>query len=341
MESLSESLDAADNRTDPNAGDAKTVYSLIMLCAVVLPGIVLNSAIVVSQFCLKSTPLQIRMILISILGSDLFIAFGLMGEYLLAIITLFDNEMNIITRNKFCSVILWTITSGGAAYLVFITTFAIVAFMYVCSKEMSTSKGQLFLALISIWLLALILTIPMLIAANKKDQKSNFIMEEFCFPNTSGKSQDWSLKPKVLVFLLLWNIMLGVLPLVITIMVTLLLLCFVYFATKSEEAVSNRNTKNKIRVVKLTMCFIVCTAVKFAGNTMLLVVAAKSKELANMATVYSIFTIISLGLWIAPTAILACDRNTRLLCCCKPGDGYESLPDTNTTHTRGLQDSLV
>ena len=339
METLSEFLEPADNRTYHNAGDAKTAYSLIMLCVLVLPGIILNSAIVVSQFCLKSTPLQIRMILISILGSDLFVAFGLMGEYLLAIITLFHNEMNTPMRNKFCSVILWIITSGGAAYLIFITTFTIVAFMYVCSKEVSTSKGQLFLALISIWLLALILSIPMLIKAS--DKNPGFIMEEFCFPNMSGKLQDGSLRPKVLVFLTLWIILLGVLPLVITIVVTLLLLCFVYFATKSEEVMNNRNTKNKIRVVKLTVCFIVCTAVKFAGNTMLLVAAAKSKELANMTTVYSIFTIISLGLWVAPIAILTCDRNTRLHCCCKQSDGYESLPDTNTRHTHGLQDSLV
>ena len=120
-------------------------FNAVLLLAVVLPVIAVNTAILVALALESSIVKVIRLVLASSLTSCLLSALGLVMYHIAEIVLSYSFPMNGPPSQP-CTITLFLILFGGAARLVFMATFAIV--VYIIIKLGNATEKRLVVAVI-------------------------------------------------------------------------------------------------------------------------------------------------------------------------------------------------
>jgi hypothetical protein len=311
LDKLNTFLDLNGSNITSKSSNDEFVYALVLLLTTVLPAVLFSSITLVAILCQRLRPLHLRLVLTNILSLELFVAFGLIAGFIMAVIKckipLEISGKSTVLKN-FCPVVIWILFSGETAGMFSIATAGVVVLLYIRWGEMRVNKCQFIVALLSITVVIWILCTPILTG------KQMMVEQQFCFPNLKEPKNRSSHTKNIAAFVLL-SVLIGV-PFVVSVFNTILLTCYVTIASK-QDYVSLDSIRYERRMVKVAIFLFVSTVFKCVGTVMLLVAAATYQDLPKMAMVYIVLTSISAGLWASPVIILAFDKDTRkqLGCC--------------------------
>ena len=142
--------------------DGFTAFNAVMLLAVVLPVIAVNTAILVALALESSIVKVIRLVLASSLISGLLSALGLIMFHIAEIVLSYYFPMNDPPSQP-CTIPLFLVSVGGAARSVFMATFAIV--VYIIIKHGNATKKRLvvtvLVAVVVLWGITFLVTSPL------------------------------------------------------------------------------------------------------------------------------------------------------------------------------------
>ena len=161
--SSNSSMDNSSNNSNVSllSGPGYVVFNVVMLLVVVLPVIAANTVILVALVLDSSTVKVVRLVLGSILVSCLIAAVGL-GMYHISGITLSLSPVNN-PSNVPCTIMVFLISFGAAARLVFTATFAII--VYIVKSGRATKKYifiAFLVAVVILWVLSFLGATPLL-----------------------------------------------------------------------------------------------------------------------------------------------------------------------------------
>ena len=138
-------------------------FNVVMLLAVVLPVVVVDTVILVALALESSIVKVIRLVLASILISGLLNGLGLIMYHIAGIVLSYSFPVNAPPSQP-CTITVFLLFFGAAARLVFMTTISIV--VYIIIKHSSATKKHLvvavFVAVVVLWVITFLGASPVL-----------------------------------------------------------------------------------------------------------------------------------------------------------------------------------
>ena len=256
-------------------------YNVIMLVVFVIPVSVVNTLTVFIVLLDKSTPVPIRIVIVNLLAASLIVILGLYLEHLTALV-LISGEQPLPSAG-FCSFAIWLLAGGGACRLVFTAVFSVVVFVMVKGSSKAISKLGLSISLTILWIVAFLPNAPILIPYLAGEI---YLGGAACFPQVTNATTN-------LIFLLAWAIVFGIIPLVITITMPLVTICYLQQHSISGDA------KFKKAMVKFALFLILGILFNFLGQVVPPLIVRSTKD---PSMIYLAFTLMNLSL--IPTPVL-------------------------------------
>ena len=165
-------------------------FNAVMLLAVVLPVIAVNTAILVTLALESSIVKVIRLVLASILISCLLIALGLAMFHIAGIVLSYSfSSVSNEPDPRPCTITFFLLVFGGAARLVFMATFATMVCVIVKHGH-ATKKHRVFAVLVAVvvlWVITFLGSFPTLY---QEIAPTQYWHKLYCFParTVSGQS---------------------------------------------------------------------------------------------------------------------------------------------------------
>ena len=264
-------------------------YNVIMLVFFAIPVSVVNTVTIVALLLDKTTAVPIRMVIVNLLAASLTVILGLYLEHLTSL-ALIGGEQPLPPVG-FCSFMIWLLAGGGASRLVFTATFSVVVFIIVKGGAKAVSKIALAISLVCLWIATFLLSSPIL---------SPFIVgtqhvgEAACFPAiTKGVTNTVANTA----FVMVWAIIFGIIPLVITVTMPLVTICYI------QQHSINKELRFKKAMVKFALFLIMGILFNFLGQVVPpVLLALASESVPSTSLVYLAFTLMNLSL--IPTPVL-------------------------------------
>ena len=285
------------------AGAGFGAFLILMFLMVVL-STVLNVTIITALCVAKSVARLMRIFLINLLVSGLMVALFSGISILSAIILNFSflppPDM------EFCRFLIWGFSTGVVSRLYCLSGFSIIVLLIVRynKKEMKIIYVVLFLSLI--WFVSLLLNVHTLIPPIFSVQVFDNVI---CFPR--------NLDPNIIrevrfLFTTIWVIFGGFTPMTISIVIPIVVLCYVRRNTIAEESSYNKG------IAKFAL-FLVCgNLVNIVGQTVVALIGYVSEPpgvyLSNFLALASLIpTPIMILIFMKPVRTTV----SKLLCCAK------------------------
>ena len=287
---------AADNVTAQNDTDMMeqfplpnfVSYNVIMLVVFVMPVTVVNSLTIAALILDKITPVHIRVVLANLLAASLIVIFGLYLEHLTSL-ALISGNLDQPPR-PFCSVIIWLLAGGGASRLVFTSVFSVIVFVIVKGSAKAVSRIGLAISLVALWIVTFLISAPTLSLFSVGVQ---YLGGAACFPRVVEGVTNRSVNR---VFVIIWAILFGIIPLVITVTMPLITVCFLKRHSTSGDL------KFKKAMVKFALFLILGILFNFLGQVVPPIIALTNENVKDSALVYLAFILMNISL--IPTPIL-------------------------------------
>ena len=263
-------------------------YNVIMLVFFVMPVTAVNSLTIVVLLLDKTTPVPIRSVIVNLLAASLIVILGLYLEHLTAL-ALIGGEQPLPPA-EFCSFIIWLLAGGGASRLVFTATFSVVVFVIVKSGEKAVRKIGLAISLTSLWIVTFLLSSPTLFLYTVG---AKYLGGAACFPRSvEGVTNTTANR----IFVILWAIIFGIVPLIITI--TMPLVTVIYIQRHSITG----DVKFKKAMIKFALFLILGIFFNFLGQVVPPIIALTNENVHGSALVYLAFILMNISL--IPTPVL-------------------------------------
>ena len=292
-------MDSGNNTTNVTEGpftqDQKqfplpdfVAYNVIMLVFFVIPVTVVNTLTIVALLLDKTTAVPIRSVIVNLLAASLIVILGLYLEHLTSLV-LISGELPPPPA-EFCSFIIWLLAGGGASRLVFTATFSVVVFVIVKGGEKAVSKIGLAISLTSLWIVTFLLSSPTLFLYTVGAQ---YLGGAACFPRAVEGVTNTTVNT---IFVVLWAIIVGIVPLIITI--TMPLVTILYIQRHSITG----DVKFKKAMVKFALFLILGILFNFLGQVVPPIIAVAYQNVQDSALVYLAFILMNISL--IPTPVL-------------------------------------
>ena len=263
-------------------------YNVIMVVLFLIPVTVVNTLTIVVLILDRTTPLPIRSVIANLLGASLIVIFALYLEHLTSLALIGGN--NDQPPRGFCSFIIWLLAGGGASRLVFTATFSIVVFVIVKGGTKSVSKVGLAISIAALWIVTFLLSAPTLSLYSVGVQ---YIGGAACYPRMVEGVTNRTVNR---VFVILWAILFGVIPLVITVTMPLVTMCFIQRHNITGDVKFNK------AMVKFALFLILGIFFNFFGQVVPPIIALANENIQNSALVYLAFILMNISL--IPTPVL-------------------------------------
>ena len=205
---------------------------LILVLLVAITVIVLNITVITALCVAHSVSKLMRIFLINLLVAGLSVALIGIGSFLSGLVLNFTSLPP--PDLGFCRFLLWGYGVGAIARLYCLSGFSIVVLLIVCynKKEMKTLYIVIFLALI--WCVSILLNTHVLVPPIYTVQYYDNVA---CFPRTLDAD---IIREARYVFTAVWVIIGGLTPLTISIVVPIVVLCYVRRNTISKGSSYNK-----------------------------------------------------------------------------------------------------
>ena len=214
-----------DNSTVPSAAEVASLqYSAFLAYSIVLTVIILVAGVmsgftILALLMAVSIPRLIRIFLINLLLSSLLVAVSLLLiVFTSAVLVAMGTQPP--TPRYLCRVYLWAFASGVAARLWSLTafSFSVLAIVRFNKKTISVCCAAVIIPIL--WLVPMAITLYILLPAVYEAQ---FIDGVACFPDTNATI----FVEARLFFFTLWSTCGGVVPLIVSIIVPIVCLCYI------------------------------------------------------------------------------------------------------------------
>ena len=248
---------------DPNlAGPGFGVF-LILVLLVVIIAIVINVTIITALCVAHPVTKLMRIFLINLLVAGVIVALIGIGSILSGIILNFTSLPP--PDLGFCRFLVWGYGTGAITRLYCLTGFSIVVLLIVRynKKEMKTLHIVLFLALI--WCVSILLNTHILVPPIYAVQ---YLGNVACFPRTLDAD---IIKEVRYVFTAIWVIFGGLTPLTISIVVPIVVLCYVRRNTIAEGSSYNKG------IAKFTLFLVAGNLINLVGQTVVALIVYVSE----------------------------------------------------------------
>ena len=263
-------------------------YNVIMLALFVIPVTVVNILTIVALILDKTTPTPIRTVIANLLAASLIVIFALCLEHLTSLVLIsgrYDKP-----PSEFCSIIIWLLAGGGASRLVFTATFSVVVFVIVRSGAKEVSRIGLAISLVVLWIMTFLLSAPTLFLYTVGAQ---YIGGAACFPRSIEGVTNVTINR---IFVILWAILFGLIPLVTTVTMNLVTVCYIQQHTVTGDL------KFKKAMVKFALFLILGILFNFLGQVVPPLIAVINENVQDSALVYLAFILMNISL--VPTPVL-------------------------------------
>ena len=237
---------------DPNLAGPGFGAFLILVLVLVITAIVPNVTIITALCVTHSVAKLMRIFLINLLVAGVIVALIVIGFFLSGLVLNFTSLPP--PDLGFCRFLLWGYSAGSIATLYCLSGFSIVVLLIVRynKKEMKTLHIVLFLALI--WCVSILLNTYVLVPPIYPVQYYNGVA---CFP--SPLDADINTEVRV-VFSTIFVIFGGLTPLTISIVVPIVVLCYVRRNTITEGSSYNKG------IAKFTLFLVAGNLINLVGQ---------------------------------------------------------------------------
>ena len=263
-------------------------YNVIMLAFFVIPVTVVNTITIAGLILDKVTPIPIRLVIANLLGASLIVIFGLYLEHLTSLALIGGN--NDQPPREFCSFIIWLLAGGGASRLVFTAVFSIIVFVIVKGSAKAVSKVGLAISIVVLWIVTFLLSAPTL---SLNSVGVHYLGGAACFPRVVEGVTNPNINR---IFVILWAILFGIIPLVITVTMPLVTIWFLKRHNTSGDM------KFKKAMVKFALFLILGILFNFLGQVVPPIIALANESIMDSSLVYLAFILMNLSL--IPTPVL-------------------------------------
>ena len=263
-------------------------YNVIMLVVFVIPVSVVNTLTIVALLLDKTTPVPIRSVIVNLLAASLIVILGLYLEHLTSL-ALISGEQPLPPA-ELCSFIIWLLAGGGASRLVFTATFSVVVLVIVKGGAKAVNKIGLAISLTSLWIVTFLLSSPTLFLYTVGVK---YLGGAACFPRAVEGVTNTSVNR---IFVILWAIVFGIIPLIITVTMPLVTICYLRRHNMSGDM------KFKKAMVKFALFLILGIFFNFLGQIVPPIIALTNENVQDSALVYLAFILMNISL--IPTPVL-------------------------------------
>ena len=256
-----ENLTSKTPVTDPGLSGPGFGSFMIFLFILLTVTIVLNILTIAALCCIKSVAKLVRVFLINLLVA------GLVTALFEACIGLMTIALNFTSAPPppldFCRIVTWGFAVGSIARLYSLTAFSVIVLLIVRYKLKTMKNSRIVLSLIILWSVPLVLDIHILLP---HIFGVRFYDNVACFPD----NQD-VIKEARYIFTAIWIIFGGLTPLTISIVVPIVVLCYVRRNTMTEGSSYNKG------IARFALFLVVGNFINIAGQGVVTLIAYSSK----------------------------------------------------------------
>ena len=248
---------------DPNLGGPGFGAFLVLILLVVITAIVLNITVISALCVAHSVSKLMRIFLINLLVAGVIVGLIGIGFILSGLVLNFTSLPPPDLR--FCRFLVWGYAVGAISRLYCLAGFSIVVLLIVRynKKEMKTLHIVLFLALI--WCVSILLNTHILVPPIYAVQYYDGVA---CFPRTLDAN---IIKEVRYVFTAIWVIFGGLTPLTISIVVPIVVLCYVRRNTIAEGSSYNKG------IAKFTLFLVAGNLINLVGQAVVALIVYVSE----------------------------------------------------------------
>ena len=305
------SVDNSSLYISPQSGPGFVAFNIVMLLAVVLPVIAANTIILVALVLESSTVKVVHLVLGSILVSCLLSALGLAMYHISGIIL---NNSSVNNPPKLpCTITVFLINFGVVARRVFMATFAVIVYIIKSGKD---TKKHTFVAVltavVTLWVLAFLGTSPLF---SQDIVRTKYADSLSCGPQP--------IKVYSYIFIGLYLLFFGLVPLSVTIVLLVITSCFIKYHSFTD-------IQAKTAMVKFGFFLLLGNGINFLGQLVTVIAiyinptSSSDREMIPRdarGRIYTVYTLLNVSL--IPTPILISiyfkpirKRLHHWLCCC-------------------------
>ena len=280
------------NETDFGELPGFVAYNLIMFIGILAPAVVMDVLLLIAMFLDKSTPVQIKTIIINLLLSALGVSFALALTHVTALVLSTTNLP--VPPFDFCHFIIWIIGGAGGARMIFTAVFSIIVFILVKKSAKAVNEYVLIACCVVLWIASFVLSTPLLSPVVVGTQ---FNGKAACFPrNREGISIHAITVP----FVLLWAIIFGLTPLVTVI--TMPIITTFYLKVKTVSV--NGNFEFTKAMLRFAFFLIFVLLFNFIGQVVPPLVALMFGPSSDHSPVIFYIGLTLMNLSLIPTPVL-------------------------------------
>ena len=245
-----------DNSTFPPENDTSLnspsfmAYSILLAMAIVV-GSLLIVFTILALLMATAVPRPVRLFLINLLLAGLLVAASLMLMVCTAAVLIAVSTHSPLPR-YLCRVYLWGFATGGAARLWSLAafSFSILAIVRFGKKTISWCTAAVIIPIL--WLVPIIISLYVILPYVYEAQ---FVHGVACFPDTNSTI----IRQARYAFLATWTIFGGLTPVLVSIIVPIVCLCYI------SKNVVTEGTQYRKAIAKLSLFLIVGGSINFAG----------------------------------------------------------------------------
>lgn len=310
------------------------VFNLLMLFGVLLPVTVGDALVLVALGRNKKIPIQIRITLQNILLGCFIVIIALSIVHIAAVVLTAANLP--APPREVCSFTFWLLSVGRVLRFVFIAIFSVVVFVMVLKGVKAVNLKGLLVASIALWVILSLFAAPVL---SQSVVGAAYIGGTVCFPTP----QETTIIDLNRAYIATWIILLGAIPLIITIVMPLATFCYIRKHKVSNEANSNRLFLKAM--TKLAVFLVLGNSWNFLGQAIPPVVVIALDSPSN-DLIYVALALFNLSLYPTPILMMlyinSIPRDIKALllqCCCRKRSKRRS-PSKTTFHAASTDQTL-
>ena len=284
-ENCSTTQDGPDSRGMELGGAGFLAYS-VMIALAMTPVIVAYVLIIATLCSVRSMAKTLQVFLINLLSAGLVTGFIVVAYPLSALVISWTGIQE--PSLPFCRFMVWAYASGAIARLFSMTAFSVAVLMVVRYSVKALKYAPVVLTLILLWLGAILLNTHILVPPIYAVQ---YVDGVACFPWTLGAN---IIKPARYTFTAIWIALGGVTPVVISIVVPILVLCYI-----KQNRVSEGGDYNK-GIAKFALFLVSGNVINLFGQAVVGAIVYSS----NAPAVYFSYVIANLSLLPSPVLVV-------------------------------------
>ena len=317
------SLTAMENNSDPDTSNftgflsqgGYIAYNSVLLAVFLFPILVLNVVILFALIIQKSIFITVRLVLGCLTVAGIVNGLGLVMQRLAGLILAATLSPHADQSPGICRFILFTILSGTAARLAFMALFAITVLVIVVAPAKYSKPVPFLVVALVVWFIVIVYNFGVFSPAIGDARFSSGVS---CAPLSVGIP--------TIMYLLVYVIDYAFIPLLITLILPILVLCFIYKRTISSEL------ETKKAMARFALFLLIGNVINFMAVLIPAAVASRRTEESRQSSgvvEYLPYAFMILSLVPTPILMIVFFKSIRksiwkLCTCCCPSHGPET-----------------